>query len=406
MSLHFLTNLFELVFDRWAGAIIPWIKRLPLLAQTNLLFVGIISGVSWEYHDALSPWTSLDGRILRVVLSEASKPPIATELRDNLNRDIKNRTEQLFAQLNKHYQQVNDNGEYAFSAWTTAEIIVALKDRAVDADKTVAYFNRTRGPGSKEFGAESSFVWSKYQTPRYPPHLDVTSWVVLALAQVDRLVDPQVLDFILSAQKSAGWWPVYPSSGDAWNASTDATAMAILALKEELAAGNQYKRAEIAAAISNGAQWLYSQQVANAARWKDYPNGRPMLSISGLVLHALHTANCFDSKTNCFDLAAIDRLWLRTLPNKVPRATDDDISGRTVFGGPNQPIQTDDIRYYPLPDAVMATIDAYPSGSVFERAFALFWLERVLETRPLEKLKGDADDNWILAVNLIALKML
>lgn len=406
MSLHFLINVFEPVFDRWARAIVPWIRRLPVLAQTNLLLVGAITGVSWEYRDALSPWTSLDGRLLRVISSQTDKPPIATELRDDLNREIRNRTEQLYAQLNKHYQQVDENRGYVFSAWTTAEIIVAIKDRAIDADKIVAYFNGKRGPGSDEFGVGSAFVWSKYQKPRYPPHLDVTSWVILALTELHRLVGPQELDFVLSTQKNSGWWPVYPSSDDIWNASTDATAMVIWALKEELAAGSQYKRAEIAAAISSGTQWLYSQKIPNAARWKDYPNGRTMFSISGLALHALHVANCFDSKANCFDLTAIDRLWLRTLPNKVPLVTDNDISGRTVFRSPNEPIQTDDIHYYPLPDSIIATIDAYPSGNVFERAFALFWLERVLETKPLEKLKGDIDDNWVLALNLIALKML
>jgi len=58
----------------------------------------------------------------------------------------------------------------------------------------------------------------------------------------------------------------------------------------------------------------------------------------------------------------------------------------------------------PLVWLIAATIDAYASGNIVERAFALSWLERVIASEPLEQVKADSDDNWIAAELLIALK--
>jgi hypothetical protein len=398
MLADFLKEILQPIVERWIRTVTLWLRRLPFLAQANIVLAAAIVGLTWEFSGALSQWTSLDDRLVRVAVSGRSKPPIARDLRERLLPEIRNRTEQLHAQLRQHYAAQPQPGSFYFTAWTTAEIVAALTDRDIDAAQTIAYFNRERGPGSERFGPSSAFGWAKYGKAGYPPHLDVTSWVLLAFAQLHYSVDSKELEFVLGSQKQAGWWPIYPSSDDERNASCDATAMTIWALHEQLAVGAP-DRDKITLAVASGAQWLYSQRSPKTARWRDYPAGRPLLSVSGLALHALHMVGGYDLKD-------IDRLWLRSLPNTLPRADEYDVSARTVFRSSNDPIQTDDTKYYSLPWAIVATIDAYPNGNIFDRAFALNWLERVIAASPLETLKGDNHDNWVLALNLLALKRL
>jgi len=213
-------------------------------------------------------------------------------------------------------------------------------------------------------------------------------------------VGSEALEFLLENQKRDGWWAMYPGSNqEEWNASTDATAMAIWALHEQLPFLNEDDKQRTIRSISIGAQWLYGQRIANTARWKDYPTGNAMVSLSGLTLHVLHLIGTYD-------LRDIDRLWLRSLPSALPAADNWESSVRTVFRKPNDPIQSDNVRHYILPWGVIATIDAYPNGNLFERIFALFWLERLLAMNPLETLKGNTDDNWVLGLDVMALKML
>lgn len=367
-----------------------WFVRLPWIGQAGLLLSGTIMLGSWDFHDSLSRWTSLDRRLAQVIWSGRNKPPIAGDLREALARAMANKKEQLYARLDQ-------GGDFAGQAWTTAQMILALQGRRIDPAKAVAYLRRQRGPGSPDFGSASAFAWAKYPTKLYPPHVSATAWVLLSFAQLQQHATAQELKFVLDTQRlSSGWWPTYPSDDSERNASIDATASATWALYEQQKIGVDDPDGRVDKAIRAGASWLYSQHIQNAARWKDYPSGREMWSISGLALHVLHV-------TNRYDLDELDRLWLRNLPASIPRPDDFEISAKTVFRRQNEPIQTDETRYYTLPWLIAATIDAYPKGNIVERAFALAWLERAFEARPLELLKADDSDEWIVALLLIAL---
>jgi hypothetical protein len=294
--------------------------------------------------------------------------------------------------------QVLHGGLFRDLPWATAQIIVALTGRSqqslLEKETAAAYFNA-------EMNASSS-AWSRYRGPNYPPHLGVTAWVLLSLAQLGQPATAGQLEFLLLSQKRDGWWPLYPSDDTDWNASTYATALATWALHEQLRKpGFRDGGQRIESAVARGTGWLYAQRVAGAARWMDYPGGREMLALSGLALHVLHL-------TNRYDMTDVDRLWLKSLPGTVPRAEYFEVSARTIFRGPwrDGAVGTDDVRHYPLSWAIAATIDAYGSGSLVERAFALSWFERVLATAPLEQLKGDSGDEWIAAELLIALSQL
>lgn len=333
-------------------SIVPFVLKLPRLAQANIVVVIFLTIATWEYRPIFFEWLSLDWCWVRVAFVGGEKPPIAGGIRKTLNDKIAKNTVRLAAQF-----------DIAVNAWTAANIVVSLKDHLPDAGNATAYFKRQGEPGALQPGAPTWFAWGKY--PGDEPNVEVSSWVILALSHLKRPASVEELRFILRTQHKTGWWSVLPSGEWDYNASSDATAAAIWALRETLAAGVQDSNGEIGAAISRGASWLLGQQIGNTARWKTYPTGLELLSASGFVLHVLHVT----APNSLSD--DIDRIWLRSLPispASLPLATKADSDIRTLFVGPDElkPIGTDDTRYYPLPCAIEATVDVYSNGDLFE----------------------------------------
>jgi hypothetical protein len=125
-------------------------------------------------------------------------------------------------------------------------------------------------------------------------------------------------------------------------------------------------------AIGRGLQRLISMRRPGRARWKDYPraeDGVESISDSGLALHVMHQLGVVDP--------TVDRMWLQNLPPAPMGALDLENSGHRVLL-PDDNFFADGIRRYKLPWCLIATRDAYASGSSEEQEAARQWVEKVL----------------------------
>lgn len=322
----------------------------------------------------------------------SSQPPLAEETR----RAVSEKAEQLAAALKK---RLIVKGRLEGDAWTSAQILVALKENdagyasRASAKSIERYFRAMAGP--------ECACWRKQPTGNSPSHLGVTSWTLWALACYGIPAHRTEIEFLLSVQGSEGGWPMFADADPKRFASSYATAAAILALHEQSAREKDpARRKRIAAAVSRGADWLKSRALAGRARWADYPDApegrREYLGLSGFVLFALHRAGAPG-------LAALDREWMSELPEETPALLADDASGSQVWVGKRS--HPDDTLYRALPWAIVATVHAYPNASVPGKVRAVRWLERALAPgAPVYALAGNERDAALLAEALFALR--
>ena len=168
----------------------------------------------------------------------------------------------------------------------------------------------------------------------------------------------------------------------------------------EITPGNPQEIAKIDFAVENAANWLAKSRVAGEARWPDYPANTPAIksaSISGLILHVLHTCQSKES------IAELDRLWLTNLPVAVTSANETEASN-TYITLKNGALDFDRTRHYVLQWSLIATVDAYKSGTLLQRAAALHWIERVLAANLASP--EVRNQNWVAAELLYALEYL
>jgi serine/threonine protein kinase len=278
-------------------------------------------------------------------------------------------------------------------AWTAAQALFALDAARLDRQRWSGFLAGQR--------FEQERLWRKYPEAAYPTHLAASAWVFLALAHLGAPAERADIWVFLAEQQDQGAWPIYAGAREGDSASTYATATALLALEAQRSVGHEESLAHsLQGASKRAIAYLLAARESGQARWSDYPDGPPQLGVSGLALHALHQGLRQP-------LAEIDRLWLHGLPDEPAGPGDFESSGRTVHASDGRPIQSDDTRHYELPWCVVATLDAYPSGTHWQRTKALRWIERVLaRPDPAAGIAGDDDDAWIAAELLLAFRRL
>jgi hypothetical protein len=320
------------------------------------------------------------------------QPPLAEETR----RAVRDKAARLAQAVET---RLVVKGRLEGDAWTSAQILVALKENnagykgRAGAKSIERHFRSAAGP--------ECACWRKLPAGNFPSHVGVTSWVLWALACYGIPAHRTEIEFLLSAQGPEGGWPMFAGAEPKEFASSYATATAILALHELSAREKEPTRRErIAAAVSRGAGWLKSRALPGRARWADYPDSREgrreYLGLSGFVLFALHRAGAPD-------LAPLDREWMSELPDEVPALLADDASGRKVWIGKRS--YPDDTQYRALPWTIVATVHAYPNASLSGKVRAARWLERALAPgAPVYALVGSEPDAALLAEALFALR--
>jgi len=161
--------------------------------------------------------------------------------------------------------------------------------------------------------------------------------------------------------------------------------------RRELVSSAMRSRAEDA--VARGVAWLLHTRT-ELGKWKPYPNiakSRESDSISGLVLHTLHVADPSG-------LRELDRDWLSSLPRTPPEAPLEEGS-YVEFRG-----RFDHFQQITLPWMLIATVDAYPSGDIFQRARTRNWIDSALSERSVLAADADTTTNWWRAELLYALK--
>lgn len=146
-------------------------------------------------------------------------------------------------------------------------------------------------------------------------------------------------------------------------------------------------------ALRRGVAWLVS--VRDHARWKSYPYSsyetEDSESISGLVLH---TINVLGEDAHQFNVEWIEKLPERTITIGEYERLHVEIptpSGMAI----------DHFVQLKMPWMTVATVDAFPSGNVFQRAKALKWLENTLNDESV--LASDKRKEWWRAEVLYSL---
>lgn len=381
---EFLKDLVKPLIESIRKPVLEWILSLSWWKRVVILILIVAAFVSFRYYKEVKNSAALGIRMARVVLARGERFPLRQADRERLKNSVERLSSILKTSLS--------GTEFAGQAWTTAQILIALEGRAtVDAKSVQAYFESQMKPDCS--------CWQKYPDVKYPAHIAVSATVLFSLARLRQPVTTDQLLFLLENQNIEGWWPIYPNGKDG---STYATALSVLALHEQHHMGlvSAKDSGRVKASVERGLAWLLSTQVQGKARWRDYRLGRESLSISGLALHVLH-------RTGQAGLSDVDRLWLQTLPSPIPSAIDPEASYITIFDQLGKPIHTDDTRYYPLQWAIVATVDAYPNGTIRERAAALGWIENALKfPGPLDKVSGTKEDDWIAAELVTALRYL
>jgi hypothetical protein len=330
------------------------------------------------------------GRYGRVIFTSNRVVPLPDETR----RAAGEKAKQLAAVLDTRLEK-----KLAGEAWTSAEILVALRENDADyagrADVKLIeqYFRSVAGP--------ECACWRRFPQGKYPDHIGVTSWALWTFAQYGIPAHKGELEFLLSAQGADGGWPLFAGAQQGKFASSYGTAAAILALHGQSALEpDRERKKRLAASVERGADWLKNRVAPGRARWADYPAWsearEESLAISGFVLFALH-------RVGASWLGSLDRDWMRELPAQAPAALGGEAPARKVQVGKRS--YRDETRYYELPWTILATAEVYRSAWLFGKVRAVKWLERALAPgASIYELTGREKDAAIVAEALLALR--
>jgi tRNA A-37 threonylcarbamoyl transferase component Bud32 len=351
-------------------------RALPLLVALGVLLSGALLLAPPGKRLLLPPLRRAEGAIQgHVQLSPSAE--------DGLCRV----SSRLDAALRVH---LADGVGHIPQAWTAAQALFALDPAPLDREQWRGFLF------SQRVGQEP--LWRKYPLAHYPTHLAASAWVFMALAHLETPAEPAALEAFLAEQQPQGAWPIYAGARAGESASTYATATALLALQAQRGLREGPLDHALDGASARATSYLLAARLPGHARWTDYPGGQVQRGISGLALDALHHGPHPA-------LAEIDRRWLDELPAEPAGPRDFESSNRTIRGSDGHPLQSDDTRYYELPWCLLATLDAYPAGSPWQRARALRWIERALRgPDPAAEIVGDDSDAWIAAELLLAFR--
>ena len=277
-------------------------------------------------------------------------------------------------------------------AWEASQMIISTTGRlAIGEDDAVNLLNARK----------NSECQCYYYNNRQ--HIAASGWALLAMNKLKASPTREQIAFILDRQNPAGWWPLYyPLSVSERNASTYATAYAVLALYEYLGVGvsENGDQEKIRLAIQRGQRWLIESNIDGSASWWDVPNcpeGRKTsIGLSGLVLHVLHR-----TRASASDLDNLDKLWRQRLPDLLPEVSDNVESTAVLENNIKE-----DAKNLKMPWAIIATTDAYAGGTDVQKEQAVNWMSDIINNidRTLPEVTGKP--YFIKAELLISLRYL
>jgi hypothetical protein len=355
-----------------AGALVALlaVSGVPVVFYPNHTYVALMSLAS----------------LRKVALVQSDRIPMAETAMVRLRATI----QVLADSLAQDAARFLSNKDHAFNAWAVAQTMVAIKGlRNIDWPSVEGYFE-------SQMSARCA-CWQEEAEKQ--PHTGASGWVLYAMGNYGAVAPNAVLEYVLNLQSQDGWWPLHPTTGAQSNASTYATAWALLGLTAQMdKIADAALKARIGTAIGAGMAWLQRARLKGKASWKDYPasnEGRETIGVSGLALHVLHTLR-FSA-----EMDVIDKEWLTRLPVDELEADEVDVTNAGITLKSGSP-EIDHTRNNRLSWALAAAADAYAKGSALQRARVVAWLELVL--RRNLATESVLRQNWVVAELLIALR--
>jgi hypothetical protein len=322
-------------------------------------------------------------RLLRVGLGDVKYIPVSREVRLAAENSVKRLTPVVHKQFGLMLPR-------SITPWELAQASVALPRSELIAPE--AFIDYVRGNAHPACSCWTELL----DKPDDAKGVFISGWMLAALARYRVPATPAELSFLLDNQNADGWWPIFPVKDAPQFASAYATAWAILGLYQQKSHG-MLPAASVPAvdqAISRGAAWLLAHR--QGARWKFYPldvASKTSVGVSGTVLYTLHAVEASG-------LEAVDQAWLDSLPQDA--AGESDTEYRVV---PTQPVpSTNAIEMIRAPWALAATAEAYPSGTLLQRAEALRWTEELLSDPRIARAAEVETRSWWRAELLFGLR--
>jgi len=391
--MEYIQNKFMQLAESLIDPVWAWVMTRPWMFRACVFVLGGVIFFAWYKPGVVWENYRLGISTLNVAIADKGHIDLDFGTKERLSSATKRLENTVNSELT-HF--------VGLEPWSIAQAIVAVEEgeqRTIRPPYAQEAISRIR---DKTTGG--CFCWA--EVPRASKDTDevamvIAGWVMLAFSHLDETVSDSELSYILGSQKAEGWWPTFRDKADDTFASTYSTAWNVLGLAEmsrrSLISPAMYLRVE--GAVARGAAWLQRTRT-DSAKWKPYPNmaksDSPKVSesISGLVLHTLHVAGISD-------LRYLDRNWLSGLPSEPPEALDMEYNFTELRGSNTERI--DHFSQMKLPWMLIATVDAYPSGDIFQKGRARSWVDAALSKRSV--LTADADpNNWARAEVLYALK--
>jgi hypothetical protein len=368
------------------------VRHLRLGTKLAFLGVGLGSYAFHQYPDTILLYAGRAYYVADLAIKPKSDTiPLSASAKKNLSDLI----QALQYDLRVEMRRRNLGISAGYNSWAIAQMAVALRNASpVPTAEVRETYEKTLD--------ESCGCWR--ETPQAQPHTGATGWVVFSMSEFGMQTPARILENMLAMQSPDGWWPLYPAKLDVSNASTYATDWAALALCTQLPLQKKFGQddavvARMSFAVENAVNWLAKNEVVQAARWFDYPanpSSMRSISVSGLTIHVLNQCGYTQG------LTVLHQRWLDAMPFEVTSASMTEASNADIFL--KQGLEFDRTRHYVLQWALVATVDAYASGNLAQRAAAVQWIERILKP----SLLGPEvrSQRWVAAELLFALSHL
>jgi hypothetical protein len=385
--MEYIQNKFMQLADSLLAPVWIWVLARSYMLRLCFFVLGGAILLAWYKPEIVSENYRLSTSTLKVAMADEGLA---------LNSDTKAKLISTTQRLEKTVK--NDLTSFAgLVPWSIAQAIVAVEGqqpttvRPGYAQKAISLIRSNETDGC--------FCWAEIPSKETDEMCTfIAGWVMLAFSDLGEPISDSEVAHILGAQKAEGWWPMFEDKTDEAFASTYSTAWIVLGLAEmnrrELISSAMRSQAEVA--IARGVSWLQMTR-GDLAKWKPYPNmpnSKESDSISGLVLHTLHVADPSG-------LRDLDQDWLSSLPPVPPEASSTEANYVEMRGSNNERI--DHFQQITLPWMLIATVDAYSSGGIFQKARARNWIDAALSEHSV--LTADANtNNWWRAEFLYALK--
>ena len=283
--------------------------------------------------------------------------------------------------LNEFYKYVvefeNKKDAFKNNIWTFSNFIVALSSAGypLEADRLDAILNKNQ---------TDEGCWIEERTGC---KMIISGWVMLAKKDLGKPITDKQLEFVLKNQSPEGWFPAYPFPTDSRNAATYPTTIIIWGLIEQLRHNliNANDKEKAQTAIIKGAGWLLKtrKQATQDYQWNGCPNDSelaqlPSSGLDGTIVYVLHLVakSGLQIPDLAQDLKEIDSIWLNHLSQMTALPLDHKVDGRCNTVTSDGDIMDRTIRFS-IPWSIAATVEAYPNGTLWQKAVALKWLENV-----------------------------